>query len=55
MKTIQKKDCICEDIKMHTTEELVTMCEELGLFKIHKVMDGENETDLWTFTIIDSY
>ena len=38
---------------LYTLEELITSCEELGLFKIQQVMDGEKETGLWTFEVVD--
>ena len=53
MKTIQIKDINVDNA--YSTEELITTCEELGLFRIHKVMNGENETGLWTLEVLDSY
>lgn len=56
MKQIQMKEIIrkghCKD-DLYTLEELITSCEELGLFKIQQVMDGEKETGLWTFEVED--
>ena len=50
MKKVQKSDVTGE---LYTLEELITSCEELGLFKIQKVYDGDIETDLWTFEVVE--
>ena len=52
MKQIQLKDIIKKD-DLYTLEELITSCEELGLFKIQQVMNGEKETGLFTFEVVD--
>lgn len=51
MKTVQFNDLKCSKDDLYTLEELITSCEELGLFKIQKVMDGETDTGLWTFEV----
>ena len=51
MKELIKKGHCKDDL--YTLEELITSCEELGLFKIQQVFDGENETGLWTFEIME--
>ena len=56
MKTVQMKQLLQKGIskdELYTLEELITSCEELGLFKIEKVLDGENDTGLWTFEVIE--
>lgn len=56
MKKVQVSDLLKQGVpkdKLYTLEELITSCEELGLFRIQQVMDGENETGLWTFEIAD--
>ena len=37
----------------YSLEELITTCEELGLFKIQKVFDGKTDTGLWTFEVLE--
>ena len=39
MKEIIRKGHCKDDL--YTLEELITSCEELGLFKIQQVMDGD--------------
>lgn len=51
MKTIQLKDLKCNKDDLYTLDELITSCEELGLFHIQKVLDGEIDTGLWTFEV----
>lgn len=56
MKTIQMNDLIKQGTskeELYSLEELITSCEELGLFKIQQVIDGEKETGLWTFEVMD--
>ena len=56
MKQIQMKELLQKGHHkddLYTLEELITSCEELGLFKIQQVFDGENETGLWTFEIME--
>lgn len=56
MKQIQMKELLQKGHHkddLYTLEELITSCEELGLFKIQQVMDGKNETGLWTFEVMD--
>ena len=50
LKTVQLKEV---EGKTYTIEELITSCEELGLFKIQKVFDGDKDTGLWTFEVVD--
>jgi len=50
MKTIQLDDLKGDNV--YTLEELITSCEELGRFKIQQVLDGENETGLFTFEVV---
>lgn len=56
MKTVQLHTLLQQGVskdKLYTLEELITSCEELGLFKIQQVLDGENETGLWTFEVVE--
>lgn len=58
IKTVQMKELLQQGVSkdnLFSLEELITSCEELGLFKIQQVLDGENETGLWTFEVVDSY
>lgn len=58
IKTVQMNDLLQQGVtrdNLFSLEELITSCEELGLFKIQQVLDGENETGLWTFEVVDSY
>ena len=56
IKTVQMNDLLQQGVtkdNLFSLEELITSCEELGLFKIQQVLDGENETGLWTFEVVE--
>jgi len=56
IKTIQMNTLLQQGVSrdnLYTLEELITSCEELGLVKIQQVLDGENETGLWTFEVVE--
>lgn len=56
MKTVQMNALLKKGVgkeNLFTLEELITSCEELGLFKIQQVLDGENETGLWTLEVVE--
>ena len=56
IKTVQMNDLLQQGVSkdnLFSLEELITSCEELGLFRIQQVLDGENETGLWTFEVVE--
>lgn len=50
IKTIEKSKVAEADL--YSLEELITSCEELGLFKIHRVVENGVETPYFTFEVI---
>lgn len=46
MKTVQFDALNSSKEDLYTLDELITSCEELGLFKIQKVLDGDVDTGL---------
>jgi len=51
IKTIEKSNVTESDL--YSLEELITSCEELGLFKIQRVVENGVETPYWTFEVIE--
>lgn len=54
MRTIQFDALHRHDIhpdELYNLEELIEAMEDLGGFRISKVLDGEKDTGLWTFEV----
>ena len=51
LKTIEKSKVAGD--KLYSLEELITSCEELGLFKIQRVVENGVETPYFTFEVLE--